>query len=82
MNIKQSDKSMYTAYKYIFIVGKSKTKEIKSEVKKWDTFKNWPIIKNLQFLSYPHETWWKWLTHEVIIVTKFLKDRTKIVEYL
>ena len=25
--------------------------------RKRDTFKNWPFIKNPQFLSYPHETW-------------------------
>ena len=30
---------------------------LKSEAKKQDTFKNWPLIKNLQFLSNPHETW-------------------------
>ena len=24
--------------------------------KKRDTFKNWPLIKNPQFLSYPHKT--------------------------
>ena len=30
---------------------------VKSEEKKQDTFKNWPLIKNPQFLSYPHETW-------------------------
>ena len=30
---------------------------IKSEEKKRDTFKNWPLIKNPQFLAYPHETW-------------------------
>ena len=42
-------------------------------------FKDWPLIKNPQFLSYPHETWWKWLPHEVIIFTKFHKDWTKYV---
>ena len=26
-------------------------------VKKVDTAKNWPIVKNLQFLSNPHENW-------------------------
>ena len=30
---------------------------VKSEAKKRDTFKNWQLIKNLQFLSNPHETW-------------------------
>ena len=29
---------------------------LKSEGKKQDTFKNWPLIKNPQFLAYPHET--------------------------
>ena len=53
-----------------------------SEKKKQHTFKNWPIIKNPQFLSYPHEIWWKWLPHEVIIFTKFHEDRTKIVDFL
>ena len=31
--------------------------EIKSESKKGPTFKNWPLVKNLHFLIYPHETW-------------------------
>ena len=30
---------------------------IKTESKKGPTFKNWPIVKNPQFLSNPHETW-------------------------
>ena len=30
---------------------------LKSEAKKRDTLKNWPSMKNPQFLSYPHETW-------------------------
>ena len=33
-------------------------------------------------MSYPHETWWKWLPHEVIIFTKFHEDRTKIMDFL
>ena len=28
-----------------------------SEQKKLDTFKSWPLSKNQQFLSNPHETW-------------------------
>ena len=41
--------------------------KLKSEAKKKrDTFKNWPLIKNPQFLSYPHETWWKWSPHEKV----------------
>ena len=55
---------------------------LKSEQKKQDTFKNWPLIKNPQFLSNPYETWWKWLTHEVINFTKFHEDWTKIVDSL
>ena len=31
-------------------------KFVKSEAKKRDTLKNWPLIKNPQFLSNPHET--------------------------
>ena len=30
--------------------------DIKSESKKGPTFKNWPIIKHLHYLSNPHET--------------------------
>ena len=33
-------------------------------------------------MSNLHETWWKWLSHEAIIFTKFHKDWTKIVEFL
>ena len=32
------------------------TLEVKSKGKKRDTQKNCPLIKNPQFLSYPHET--------------------------
>ena len=32
---------------------------LKSEDKKRHAFKNWPLVKNPQFLSYPHETWLK-----------------------
>ena len=39
---------------------------IKSETKKRDTFKNWLLKKNPQFLSYPHKTWWKWFPCEII----------------
>ena len=55
---------------------------IKSEAKKMGHFQKLAINKNPQFLSYPHETWWKWLPHEVIILTKFYEDRTKIVDFL
>ena len=43
--------------------------------------KNCPLIKNPQFLSNLHETWWKWLSHEAIIFTKFHKDWTEIVDF-
>ena len=59
-----------------------KSLEIKSGAKKRDTFKNWPLIRNLQFLSYPNETWWKLSPQEVNIFTKFHEDRTKIVDSL
>ena len=55
---------------------------IKSEQKKRETSKSWPLIKNPQFLSNPYETWWKWLPHEAIIFTKFHEDGTKIVDFL
>ena len=55
---------------------------LKSEAKKRDTFKYCPIIKNPQFLSYPHETRRKWLPHKVIIFTKFHEGRIKIVDFL
>ena len=44
-------------YGGMWTVGIAKT--VKSEEKKWNTLKNWPLIKNQQFLSYPHETWSK-----------------------
>ena len=33
-------------------------------------------------MSNYHETWWKWLSHEVIIFTKFHKDWITIVDFL
>ena len=33
-------------------------------------------------MSNPYETWWKWLTHDVINFTKFHEDWTKIVDFL
>ena len=50
--------------------------------KKQDTFKNWPLMKNLHFLSYPHETLWKWSPHKWNIFTKFHKVRTKDVVFI
>ena len=46
------------------------------------TFKNWPLMKNPQILSNPHENLGKLLPHEEIIFTKFREDLTKIVEFL
>ena len=43
---------------------------------------NWRIVKNPHLLSNPYETLWKWLPHELIIFTKFHKDRTKNVDFL
>ena len=58
----------------IFSIG-----DLKSEEKKRDMFKNWPLIENPQDLSNPHETLSKCLSHEVIIFTKFHEGQTKIV---
>ena len=38
--------------------------------------------KNLQFFFYPYETWSKELTLEVVTLTKFHENRTKIVDFL
>ena len=46
-------------------------------IKKWGAFRNWPLLKNAQFLFYYHETCWKWITQEEIIYTKFHEDKTK-----
>ena len=40
------------------------------------------LVKNLQFLFYSHETSSKWLPEELVILTKFHGDRTKIVGFL
>ena len=50
--------------------------------KKRDTFKIWLLVKNPHFLSNPHETWQNYSPHEVIILTKFHKDRTKNADLL
>ena len=50
--------------------------------KKGPTFKNWPLVKNLHFLTYRHETWGKSLAREVIIFTKFHEDWAKNVDFL
>ena len=40
------------------------------------------MIKNSHFWFYPHETLWKWLSHEVMIFIKFHEDMTKNVDFL
>ena len=42
----------------------------------------WPIKKNLQFLSYHHETWSKRPPLGLVILTKFHDDSSKIVDFL
>ena len=32
-------------------------------------------------MCYSHETWWKWLPHDIIIFAKFHEDSTKIVDF-
>ena len=54
---------------------------LKSESKKGPTLKNWPLVKNPHFLSYPHVTLYKWLAHEEIIFTIFHEDCTKNVDF-
>ena len=49
--------------------------------KKPDKIKNWLLIKNLQFLSYHHETWSKRLANELVFLTKFYDDSSKIVDF-
>ena len=44
-------------------------------------YQKFAIRKNVQFLSDLHETWSKYLPHEVIKSTKFHEDRTKIVHF-
>ena len=56
--------------------------KLKSESKKRDTFKNWPLVKDPQFWFYFHESLWKWKTLEVIIFTKFHEDRTRSGDFL
>ena len=55
---------------------------LKSDSKKLDTFENLPMTENPHFLSYPHETWGKQSSHEVIIFIKFHENRTKLVDFL
>ena len=53
----------------------------KAWVKKVDTAKNWPLVKNLQFLSNLYETWPKLLSHWLIIQADFDGDWIKIVDF-
>ena len=40
------------------------------------------LVKVLQFLPYLNETWAKLIAHELVILTKFHKDKAKIDELL
>ena len=46
--------------------------------KKGPTIRNWPLEKNLHFLSNLCETWWKQLSNEVIIFDFFTFARFDI----
>ena len=50
--------------------------------KKWHTFKNWSLVKNIKSFSSPYETWWNFSFHVAIIFTKFHEDWRKIVDFL
>ena len=50
--------------------------------KKVDKPKNWPLIKNPQFCSNQATILATKSAHKMIILTKFHKDRTKIVDFL
>ena len=50
--------------------------------KKVHKLKNWPLIKNRQFYSNQANILATKSAHEMIILTKFHKDRTKIVDFL
>ena len=51
-------------------------------VKKWSTLRNWPLVKNLQFWSYSHESLYKRKTQKMIIFTKLHEDKTKNMDFL
>ena len=57
-------------------------RNLNSGSKKSDTFKNLPFIKNPDFSSYPHKTWWNQSPLEVMIFTKLNEDRGKYVNFL
>ena len=44
--------------------------------------KNDLTIKSLQFLSHHYQTWSYWRTHEVILLTKFCDNSSKIEDFL
>ena len=48
----------------------------------WDWPKNMLLLKNTQFLRNHNETWSNCGTHELLILTKFRNDFTKIVDFL
>ena len=50
--------------------------------KKLDWLKNWPLVKNLQFLSNQADIKATLPTHELIILTKFYKDWQENVDLL
>ena len=49
---------------------------------KQDKFNNWPMKRNPQFLSNPHETWWKCSPPVMIVFIKFHGERPKFVDFL
>ena len=54
---------------------------VETDPKKPDKIKNWLLLKDLQFLSYHHETLSKWQANEVVFSTKFHNGTSKIVEF-
>ena len=50
--------------------------------KKLDWLKNWPLVKNPQFLSNQADIQATLPTHELIILTKFHDDWQEIVDFL
>ena len=50
--------------------------------KKVDLLKNWPLVKNLQFLSNQADILATSPTHELVILIKFHKDWHEIVDFL
>ena len=51
-------------------------------IKKPDRVKIWPVTKNPQFLSYHDETWPKWQANEMVFITKFHTNSSKILDFL